>query len=343
MDKNEQILKTRINEQRRTYSVEKDGKDANLAIIAEETPYLAENVIRKWTEDFVDEESGEIHSVERTEIVARKGDTADPNTLSAIKFHIDTGDVTEVVFSDVRRGASFTLGKRVSPYLVKINGWKTRLKILVKAADIQMAREIVEDYIEQTREGRFEFEMVKEVDRLVVIEDILPHESDGTEGEIARYYHRIELYVNIANGDTPEAYRAATEKARNVESLPCYNFLVKATDAEAAQKTVAGWIERNLRENGKKSRLAGTVIKTASLYTVDVVIPDWFSAEYVEYHITNSYRQGRYSDTATAFIESVTWEEEEEKKKEEPTLFDNTDDGDADDADAGEEPGNGEE
>lgn len=341
MEKTEQNLTTRINERRRIYNVDID-KEEELAAIAEEHPYIAENVLRKWTEDFIDEDSGEVQSVECNEIVARKGDTADPNTLSALKFHIDTGDIKEVVFSNVRRGASFVLGKRVSPYLVKVNGWKTRLKVLVKAADIQMAREIVEDYIEQTREGSFEFEMVKEVDRLVVIEDILPHESDGTDGEIARYYHRMELYINIANGDTPEAYRAATEKARNVESLPCYNFLVKASDAEAAQKTVANWIERNLIEGRRKSRLAGTVIKTASLYGVDIVIPDWFSEEYIEYHIANSYREGRYCDTATAFIESVTWEEEQDEERE-PTLFDGTDTSDDDDTDntdnSGEEPG----
>ena len=322
MEKTEQNLTTRINERRRIYNVDID-KEEELAAIAEEHPYIAENVLRKWTEDFVDEDSGEVQSVERNEIVARKGDVADPNMLSALKFHIDTGDIKEVVFSNVRRGASFVLGKRVSPYLVKVNGWETRLKILVKATDIQVAREIVEDYIEQTREGSFEFEMVKEVDRLVVIEDVLPHESDGTEGEIARYYHRMELYINIASGNTPEAYKAAVEKARNIESLPCYNFLVKASDAEAAQKTVAGWIERNLIGSGRKSRLAGTVIKTASLYTVDIVIPDWFSREYIEYHIANSSREGRYRDTEMAFIESVTWEEEDEEK-EGPTLFDNT-------------------
>ena len=332
MDKNEQNLITRIRETRRTYNAVTDGKEVNLADFAEGTPYLAENVMRTWTEDFIDEDSGEVVSVERNEIEARKGDEADPNTLSALKFHIDTGDIKEVVFTNIRRGASFALGKRVSPYLVKINGWKTRLKILVKATDIQMARQTVEDFIEQTREGVFEFEMVKEVDGLVIIEDILPHESDGTDGEIARYWHQLELYVSIASGSTPEAFKAATERARNVESLPCHKFLVKASDAETAKKTVDEWIEKSLRGGGKKSRLAGTVIKTASLYAVDIVIPGWFCQEYVEYYIHNSFREGRYVDSEMNLISSLTWEEDNEERNREaegPTLFD----GDGDETD----------
>lgn len=320
MDKIEQELTTRINERRRIYNADID-KEVELAAIAEEHPYIAENVLRKWTEDFIDEDSGEVQSVERNEVVARRGDKADPNT-PALKFHIDTGDVKEIVFTNVRRGASFALGKRVSPYLVKINGFKQRLKILVKATDIQMARQTVEDYIEQTREGVFEFEMVKEVDRHIIIEDVLPHESDGTDGEIACYWHRLELYVNIAHGDTPEAYKAATERGRNVDSLPCYNFIVKASDAETAQKTVNAWIEKSLIQDGKKSRLAGTVIKTASLYRIDVIIPGWFCQEYVEYYTKNSFREGRYTDAEMNFITSVTWEEEEEEERQ-PTLFDN--------------------
>ncbi len=44
--------------------------------------YLAEHAIRKWMEDFNDEDTGEVVSIERNEIIAPMGDQLTPITIS---------------------------------------------------------------------------------------------------------------------------------------------------------------------------------------------------------------------------------------------------------------------
>lgn len=50
--------------------------------------YIAERVCKKWTEDFVDPESGEIVTVERGEILFERGIVITPDVLSKINFYL---------------------------------------------------------------------------------------------------------------------------------------------------------------------------------------------------------------------------------------------------------------
>ena len=69
-------LVTRINEVRLRISDPKEmvGK------------LLAESVKRTWTEDFLDEDSGEITSVERTEVVVERGKRLTKDDVARINF-----------------------------------------------------------------------------------------------------------------------------------------------------------------------------------------------------------------------------------------------------------------
>lgn len=67
--------------------------------------YLAEDVKRSWTEDFVDEDKGEVVPVVRYELVMERGTYLDPDAISNLEFHKQTGDIDEIEVTDIQRTA----------------------------------------------------------------------------------------------------------------------------------------------------------------------------------------------------------------------------------------------
>lgn len=61
--------------------------------------WLAEPVLRKWTEDFVDECTGELVSVERTEPIITTGTYCSQDIVQLITFHLQAGDIETVKVS----------------------------------------------------------------------------------------------------------------------------------------------------------------------------------------------------------------------------------------------------
>ena len=62
--------------------------------------WLAEPVLRKWTEDFVDECTGELVSVEHTEPIITTGTYCSQDIVQLITFHLQAGDIETVKVSE---------------------------------------------------------------------------------------------------------------------------------------------------------------------------------------------------------------------------------------------------
>lgn len=62
--------------------------------------YLARPVVKKWMEDFVDEETGGIVPVERTEILFEKGTQITPDVLVKLRFSMDADGIETVCVTD---------------------------------------------------------------------------------------------------------------------------------------------------------------------------------------------------------------------------------------------------
>lgn len=62
--------------------------------------YLAEKVVKKWTEDFIDEDTHETTSIERTEILFDRGLYIDENLLQKIMFSIQAEEIETVKVID---------------------------------------------------------------------------------------------------------------------------------------------------------------------------------------------------------------------------------------------------
>lgn len=58
--------------------------------------YLAEDMVKHWTEDFVDEDTKEPISIERNEIIKRRGIKIEADEMSSVLFYLQCGDVDYV-------------------------------------------------------------------------------------------------------------------------------------------------------------------------------------------------------------------------------------------------------
>lgn len=79
--------------------------------------FLYENVCRTWFEDCINENTGEVVSVERKEIVLQKGTLLDKDNISEFMFFIQSGDIETVTVSNQRRRAKEGLS-RMSVWLI---------------------------------------------------------------------------------------------------------------------------------------------------------------------------------------------------------------------------------
>ncbi len=67
--------------------------------------YLSKRVLKTWTEDFIDEDTGETVSIERNEVLFERGTLIDQDTLAQIRFSMEADGIKDVEVSNQKRMA----------------------------------------------------------------------------------------------------------------------------------------------------------------------------------------------------------------------------------------------
>lgn len=71
--------------------------------------YVAAPLKRTWRQELFDEETGEVTSVDRSELIAAAGTKIDDDLLARIQFHLQAGDISCVeVTNQLRQGEERT-------------------------------------------------------------------------------------------------------------------------------------------------------------------------------------------------------------------------------------------
>ena len=83
--------------------------------------YLAKRVLKTWIEDFVDEDTGQVTSIERNEVIFDKGMLIDQDLLAKIRFSMEADDIKEIEVSTQRRMAVENENSFLYPYLAQAN------------------------------------------------------------------------------------------------------------------------------------------------------------------------------------------------------------------------------
>ncbi|MEN5308783.1 hypothetical protein ABE425_14800 [Chryseobacterium cucumeris] len=218
--------------------------------------YTAERVVRRWNEDFTDEETGEVVSVERKEIILDRGVLLDNITLQTIHFHISNGDISEVLVSDQKRDGMFTDGFTTTWISTAVIGGKKK-NIYLYANSPKTALEITTDYIEQQYPGSFQIVTVKESDGTTLITNL----TQETEGEL-KYY---KIVVEIQKEDVS------------------YNnsFIVRALNAENGKSIIEAFLKA-MQEKKKEDIELFLTIESAKVIPCEAVIDVSFCKEYLK-------------------------------------------------------------
>lgn len=144
--------------------------------------YLASQVVKKWTEDFKDEDTGEIVSIERSQVLYDKGTLINADMLQKITFDIQAGEITEPIEVSNQNRDGFELEHTaIEPWTAKVCVGEKNIKFLMYASTVDNALEILRDYVELNYTGGFTITEIKEFSRCIILTDTLT--SEKMEGE----------------------------------------------------------------------------------------------------------------------------------------------------------------
>ena len=227
--------------------------------------YLASNLNRGWKEDFIDEDTGEVVSIERFERIESRGTLIDESIEAQIRFYIQSGDITEVEVSNQRREAIMALSGSMWPWSVTAKIGEKKRRLLLYAETAQMALEIAQDYIELNFSELFHFVSIKTFDWCIFIKDSLKKNEDEM---VEREFYKIEVEVFKGDITTP------------------YTFVLQTKDVDTGMIVINDWIANKLKEERLNSELSestefGTTVKSGVIIPCYRIVEKEFSEAYI--------------------------------------------------------------
>lgn len=248
--------------------------------------YLASHALKSWKEDFLDESTGEVVTIERNEILFERGKYIDNDLATQINFHIQCGDIEDVEVSNQRRLA--ILNKRTMLYPFKITALigNKRHSFILQAQDVTKAIEVATDYIELNFTQSFDITGVKLMNEVVILNERLrkfveAQEGANDAGEEAdngedqrddTKYYKIEAEVMIRTENEEEP-------GRN-----CYDFIVRTKDVDTAKVVITAWINAKVKErtdrDGDERKVVDISILSASPFACNAIIEKAFCLAY---------------------------------------------------------------
>lgn len=267
-------MQTKFNEVRFTTSDTNEAMDM----------YLAKPLIKRWKEDIIDQTTGEVVSIDRSEVLMRRGTKIDYNAAASINFFIQTGDITEFEVTDQCREGIYDRGYTAAPWAVTACVKDRNRKFILYAKGVEQALEIAKDYIELKFPGHFKFVGVKGFDDCTAICDNFNRGGAESDTSIPTDDGREDADIDAMTGKFYMLELHITLSKTSYE----YNqkFLVFTKDAEWAKDLAEQWIMKRRNEEVDKGNMTAeeaaftTTINTATLVNCYCVIPPDFTREY---------------------------------------------------------------
>lgn len=173
--------------------------------------YIVKRVLKTWKEDFVDDDSGEVVTIERNEVLFDRGIFIDQEVLARIKFDMSAGDITEIEVSNQKRIAHQLESTYLHPFIAQAVIYDKKVKFLFHATKVETALLLLKDYIELNYSNGFYISMIKEFDSCIILTDTLkkakadipfdewdsinPDEIADEDSEDKKFY-QIECRIN---------------------------------------------------------------------------------------------------------------------------------------------------
>lgn len=262
--------------------------------------YLVYDLKRSWREDFLDEGSGEVVSIERKELIYERGTLLQAEELSRIQFFMNEGSISEVEVSNQKRMSYEFKNTYIYPYMAQVDVENKKKKFLMLASSVDNALEIVKDYVELNYTGRYQVSMVKEYENHIIIVDTMLKKplDDVTKLALDEELYSREERDQILKGDdenTPDTLKFYKIKARvsfsdeeNKDEI-FQSFIVNTYTAERAIMLINDFLNREQNKHEKeavdkgntfKRKDINAVIEESGVIPVYAFIPEAFSEAY---------------------------------------------------------------
>lgn len=255
--------------------------------------FIAKELRRGWKEDFVDEDTGTVVTIDRYETIAKRGQVINGDLLAQIQFYMAAGDVTEVEVSNQRREGILQVNTYAYPWEVVLEIVGKPVKFLLYASDIEMAIAITVDYAEQNFGGQFAFRSARAYKSCIMITDkIAPLPAPKEEKEVDNI---AEPFGDIDFDDEPDL-EPNTSKDNPWYFIEVYHhtdeivesatFVVQSKDADDGLGIIRAFISQKQHEravkNNEEIRPFKLTLRTAKTINCKYVIDREVSDKYVE-------------------------------------------------------------
>ena len=278
------MIETKKNEER--YVTSEPRKMLNM--------YLAKRVLKTWNEDFVDEDTGQVVSIERNEVLFERGDLIDQDRLAQIRFYIEEGSIKEVEVSNQKRIAIELHSTHLHPYIAQAEIKDKKHKFLFYASTLDTALLILKDYIELNYSFGFTIVMVKEFDSCIILTDTLKERKFDT---LPLDWEETDL--NVEGDNEEEDHKPDEKKFYQIEAKitfgedgeSFYTFVVHTFNVDRAMMLITNYLKNQQDKREKEAKEKGheyekkdihAMVESAKPIPVGRYIPIEFSMAYVE-------------------------------------------------------------
>ena len=202
--------------------------------------YIAEKVVKKYKEDFVDSDTGQVVSIDRSQVLYNQGTLINQDILAKIRFDIESGDLKEpILISNQLRNGFEWKQTFLKPWSAKVKIEDKNLKFLLYAQNIDNALVILRDYIELNYKGGFAFLELKEFTDCVILEDTLSDKMSEDDVNMAYLRGEIDMrtYINATSNNTQENTSQSNDK-----KYYQIDFKVEWNDGESAGEHISTYV-----------------------------------------------------------------------------------------------------
>lgn len=244
--------------------------------------YLVNDVVQTWYEDFTDEDTQEVVSIERKQLLFGKGLLIDRDLLAKISFHLQAGDIKEVEVSNQKRLGYENEITRLRPWLAQVKNGEKNYKLLLYGSSVTNVIEILNDYLELNYHGGYSINTVKLLDMCIILTDNLKEQEDEAKKE-----------ENKSDGLTEKKfYQLEVKIIYSDETDTTAVFVVHTYDTDKALMIISHylkmWEEKKAKEHEEKGydkykiRDFKLIIEKAGPMPVGAFVPKDFSMAYKE-------------------------------------------------------------
>lgn len=242
--------------------------------------YLAEPVVKRWTEDLVDGDTGEIIQIERSDLLFKRGELINHDVLESLTFYQQSGDIGKVAVSNQKRTGTEESHYSLCPYRASVRTGGKRKVFMLYADSVGMALDIIRDYAELHCEGFFFIYDIKGLDYFTSVNGPQDEseEEQGLEGHRNYYQISARIVMTDPDGKDDPERRDGT-------------FLAYAVNAQKANEQILGHLlaeqERRIaaaEEKGGsavKRKAITSYIEESKIIPIGCFIPMEFSEAWI--------------------------------------------------------------